>query len=110
MELRLGKQRYLLGNRITEADWRLFPTLIRFDAVYYSHFKTNLRRIRDYPELYGYTRDLYQQPGVAKTVNIEHFKQHYYYSHETINPSRIVPEGPELDLETTHQREERFGK
>ena len=109
LESRLGNQRYLLGNRITEADWRLFTTLIRFDAVYYSHFKTNLRRIRDYPELFGYTRDLYQQPGVAKTVNIEHFKQHYYYSHETINPSRIVPEGPELDFEAPHQREERFG-
>ena len=98
LESGLTNRRFLLGNRITEADWRLFPTLIRFDAVYYSHFKTNMRRIRDYPELFGYTRDLYQQPGVAKTVNIEHFKQHYYYSHETINPSRIVPEGPELEF------------
>ena len=109
LESRLSKQRFLIGNRITEADWRLFTTLIRFDAVYYSHFKTNLRRISDYPELYAYTRDLYQQPGIKQTVNLEHIKQHYYYSHETINPTRIVPEGPELDLEASHQREERLG-
>jgi len=109
LEALLGRNRYLAGEYLTEADIRLFTTLIRFDAVYYSHFKTNLHRIQDYPELFGYTRDLYQQPGVAKTVNIEHFKQHYYYSHETINPSRIVPEGPELDFEAPHQREERFG-
>ena len=108
LESRLSKQRFLIGNRITEADWRLFTTLIRFDAVYYSHFKTNLRRISDYPELYAYTRDLYQQPGIKQTVNLEHIKQHYYYSHETINPTRIVPEGPELDFEVPHQREGRF--
>jgi len=108
LESRLSKQRFLIGNRITEADWRLFTTLIRFDAVYYSHFKTNLRRISDYPELYAYTRDLYQQPGIKQTVNLEHIKQHYYYSHETINPTRIVPEGPELNFEDPHQRDQRF--
>ena len=106
LELRLSKQRFLIGNRLTEADWRLFTTLIRFDAVYYSHFKTNLRRISDYPELYAYTRDLYQQPGIKQTVNLEHIKQHYYYSHETINPTRIVPEGPELNFDEAHQRDE----
>ena len=106
LESRLSKQRFLIGNRLTEADWRLFTTLIRFDAVYYSHFKTNLRRISDYPELYAYTRDLYQQPGIKQTVNLEHIKQHYYYSHETINPTRIVPEGPELNFDEAHQRDE----
>jgi len=108
LESRLSKQRFLIGNRITEADWRLFTTLIRFDAVYYSHFKTNLRRISDYPELYAYTRDLYQQPGIKQTVNLEHIKQHYYYSHETINPTRIVPEGPKMNFDEPHQREARF--
>ena len=108
LELRLSKQRFLIGNRLTEADWRLFTTLIRFDAVYYSHFKTNLRRISDYPELYAYTRDLYQQPGIKQTVNLEHIKQHYYYSHETINPTRIVPEGPKMNFDEPHQREARF--
>ena len=108
LESRLSKQRFLIGNRITEADWRLFTTLIRFDAVYYSHFKTNLRRIFDYPELYGYTCDLYQQPGIKQTVNYEHIKQHYFYSHETINPTRVVPNGPEINFEVDHQREERF--
>ena len=109
LESRLSKQRFLIGNRITEADWRLFTTLIRFDAVYYSHFKTNLRRIFDYPALHGYTCDLYQQPGIKQTVDFEHIKQHYFFSHETINPTRVVPEGPELDLEASHQREERLG-
>ena len=108
LESRLSSQRFLLGNRITEADWRLFTTLIRFDSVYYSHFKTNLRRIFDYPELYGYTCDLYQQPGIKQTVNFEHIKQHYFYSHETINPTRVVPVGPELNFKIPHQREERF--
>ena len=108
LESRLSKQRFLIGNRITEADWRLFTTLIRFDAVYYSHFKTNLRRICDYPELYAYTRDLYQQSGIKETVNFEHIKQHYYYSHETINPTRIVPEGPIMNFDEPHQRHERF--
>ena len=102
----LSKSRYLLGETITEADWRLFTTLIRFDAVYFSHFKTNKYRISDYPELYGYVRDLFQQPGIAETVNMEHIKQHYYYSHNTINPSRIVPEGPELNFSSTPQRDQ----
>ena len=108
LESRLSKQRYLLGGFITEADWRLFPTLVRFDAVYFSHFKTNLRRIREYPELSGYVHDLFQQPGIAETVNMEHIKQHYYYSHHTINPSRIVPEGPELNFSAPHQRHQQF--
>jgi len=98
LEARLSHQRYLVGDRITEADWRLFTTLIRFDAVYYSHFKCNRNRICDMPNLWGYLRDLYQQPGIAETVNMEHIKQHYYYSHESINPTRIVPKGPELDF------------
>jgi len=96
LELRLSSQRYLVGDRITEADWRLFTTLVRFDAVYYSHFKCNRSRIMDMPNLWGYLRDLYQQPGIAETVNMEHIKQHYYYSHESINPTRIVPKGPKL--------------
>ena len=108
LESRLSKQRYLLGGIITEADWRLFTTLVRFDAVYFSHFKTNMRRIHDYPELSGYVRDLFQQPGIAETVNMEHIKQHYYYSHHTINPSRIVPEGPELNFSAPHQRHLQF--
>ena len=108
LESRLSKQRYLLGETITEADWRLFTTLVRFDAVYFSHFKTNMRRIHDYPELSGYVRDLFQQPGIAETVNMEHIKQHYYFSHYTINPSRIVPEGPELNFSAPHQRHLQF--
>ena len=108
LESRLSKQRYLLGETITEADWRLFTTLVRFDAVYFSHFKTNMRRIRDYPELSGYVCDLFQQLGIAETVNMEHIKQHYYYSHHTINPSRIVPEGPELNFFAPHQRHQKF--
>ena len=108
LESRLSEKRYLLGDIITEADWRLFTTLVRFDSVYYSHFKTNRRRISDYPELSGYVRDLYQQPGIAETVNMEHIKQHYYYSHHTINPSRIVPEGPELNFSASHQRHQQF--
>ena len=108
LESRLSKQRFLIGNRITEADWRLFTTLIRFDAVYYSHFKTNLRRIFDYPALHGYTCDLYQQPGIKQTVDFEHIKQHYFFSHETINPTRVVPVGPEINFELPHQREKSF--
>ncbi|MFL2809815.1 MAG: glutathione S-transferase family protein [bacterium] len=108
LESKLCNQRFLLGSRITEADWRLFTTLIRFDCVYYSHFKTNQRRIFDYPEIYGYTCDLYQQPGIKQTVNFEHIKHHYFYSHETINPTRVVPVGPEINFEVDHQREERF--
>lgn len=105
LEERLGRQRYLLGPDVTEADWRLFTTLVRFDAVYVGHFKCNLRRIADYPNLSNYLRDLYQVPGVAETVNFEHIKRHYYESHRTINPTGIVPLGPELDLLAPHGRE-----
>jgi putative glutathione S-transferase len=102
---RLGKNRYLLGQNPTEADWRLFTTLVRFDAVYVGHFKCNKRRIADYPNLSGYLRDLYQVPGISNTVDMRHIKQHYYESHETINPTGIVPLGPELDFEAPHHRE-----
>jgi putative glutathione S-transferase len=105
LEERLETQRYLLGVRQTEADWRLFPTLIRFDAVYYSHFKCNIRRIVDYPNLYSYLRDLYQQDDIAGTVNFDHIKRHYYVTHTDINPTQIVPLGPELDLNAPHGRE-----
>ncbi len=104
IEERLATSRYLVGGRVTEADWRLFTTLIRFDAVYYSHFKCNIRRIADYPNLGGYLRELYQWPGVAGTVNFQHIKQHYYRSHPTINPNGIVPLGPVLDLDAPHGR------
>lgn len=100
----LDENRYLVGNQITEADWRLFTTLIRFDAVYVGHFKCNLKRIRDYPNLSNYLKDLYQQPGVAETVNMTHIKNHYYKSHNTINPTGIVPAGPELDFSSPHNR------
>lgn len=110
LELRLADQRYLVGDRITEADWRLFTTLIRFDAVYVGHFKCNLRRIADYPNLSGYLRDLYQSPGVAETVNFAHIKRHYYASHVSLNPTRIVALGPELDLDLSHPREHRSRK
>lgn len=105
LEDRLSRQRYLVGNTITEADWRLFTTLVRFDPVYVGHFKCNIRRIADYPNLSNYLRDLYQVPGVAGTVNIHHIKHHYYGSHESINPTRIVPVGPVLDLDGTHDRD-----
>ena len=105
LETRLSRQRYLVGKDITEADWRLFTTLVRFDAVYYSHFKCNLRRIVDYPNLSNYLRDLYQQPGIAATVNLDHIKRHYYMTHDEINPNRIVPIGPALDLSAPHGRE-----
>ncbi len=108
LDQKLSDQRYVVGNQITEADWRLFTTLVRFDAVYFGHFKANLRRIADYPNLQPYLLDLYQQPGIAETVDIEHIKSHYYYSHETVNPSRIVPKGPALDFQATHDRD-RFG-
>jgi putative glutathione S-transferase len=108
LEARLARQRYLAGKEITEADWRLFPTLIRFDAVYYSHFKCNLRRIVDYPNLWNYLRDLYQQPGVAATVNMDHIKRHYYGSQRHVNPTGIVPVGPALDFLSPHDRG-RFG-
>ena len=104
LEVRLADQRYLLGDTITEADWRLFTTLVRFDAVYVGHFKCNIRRIVDYPNLWGYLRDLYQVPGIAETVSIEHIKAHYYTSHANINPTRIIPVGPVLDFNEPHDR------
>ena len=104
VEVMLGERRYLAGNRLTEADWRLFTTLVRFDPVYVGHFKCNLRRIADYPNLSNYLRELYQVPGVAETVNLDHIKQHYYRSHTTINPTGIVPAGPELDYDAPHDR------
>ena len=104
LEDRLRAKRYLTGDQITEADWRLFTTLIRFDLVYVGHFKCNIRRIADYPNLSEYLRDLYQQPSIAKTVNLEHIKKHYYQSHETINPSRVVPKGPVVDFTAPHNR------
>ena len=108
VEQRLSRQRYLVGKDITEADWRLFTTLVRFDAVYYSHFKCNLRRIIDYPNLSSYLRDLYQQEGVAATVNMDHIKRHYYGSQRNVNPTGIVPLGPQLDFLAPHDRG-RFG-
>lgn len=104
VEALLGRQRYLAGDRITEADWRLFTTLVRFDAVYHGHFKANRNRIEDFDHLSNYLRELYQYPGVAETVDFEHIKQHYYYSHDTINPTRIVPVGPQLALLRPHNR------
>ena len=104
MEKRLASGRYLFGNRIVEADWRLFCTLIRFDVVYHGHFKCNLRRIIDYPNLQGYLLDLYQHPGIAETVSIDHIKRHYYMTHEEINPTRIVPLGPIIDLTAAPNR------
>ncbi|PKM05458.1 MAG: glutathione-dependent reductase [Gammaproteobacteria bacterium HGW-Gammaproteobacteria-6] len=104
VESLLSQRRYLLGEQLTEADWRLFTTLVRFDPVYHGHFKCNIRRIEDYPQLSGYLRELYQWPGIAETVNFEHIKQHYYYSHDTINPTRIVPLGQGMDLTLAHGR------
>jgi len=104
LERRLSRHRYLAGNRVTEADWRLFTTLIRFDAVYVGHFKCNLRRIADYPNLSNYLRDLYQVPGVAETVDIDQIKRHYYTSQRKVNPTGIVPLGPELDFTSPHNR------
>lgn len=110
IERRLDESRYLAGEWLTEADIRLFTTLIRFDAVYHGHFKCNLKRIEDYPNLSNYLRELYQWPGVVETVNLEHIQRHYYYSHDTINPTRIVPRGPLLDFERPHDRERLPGK
>ncbi len=104
IEERLSRQRFLVDARLTEADWRLFTTLVRFDAVYYGHFKCNLRRIADYENLANYLRDLYQMPGIADTVNMDHIKRHYYMSMTAINPTRIVPLGPELDFAAPHDR------
>jgi putative glutathione S-transferase len=108
LEERLSTRRYLAGDTVTEADWRLFTTLVRFDPVYVGHFKCNLRRIADYPNLSNYLRDLYQMPGIAQTVNMEHIKRHYYGSHKTVNPTGIAPLGPEIDYSAPHDRE-RFG-
>ena len=104
LEHRLARGRYLFGDRLTEADWRLFTTLVRFDPVYVGHFKCNLRRIADYPNLMAYTRDLYQHEGVAETVDMHHIKHHYYASHDMINPTGVVPAGPILDLLAPHGR------
>ncbi len=104
IEAKLARQRFLAGAETTEADWRLFCTLVRFDAVYYGHFKCNLRRIVDYPNLSNYLRDLYQQPGIAGTVSMAHIKQHYYGSQRHVNPTGIVPIGPELDFMAAHDR------
>ena len=105
LEKRLETQRYLTGEAVTEADWRLFTTLVRFDPVYVGHFKCNLKRLADYPNLSGYVRDLYQQPGVAPTVRLDHIKQHYYVSHKTINPIGIIPTGPTINYTAPHHRD-----
>ncbi|SDJ12975.1 putative glutathione S-transferase [Ferrimonas sediminum] len=105
LESRLAAQRYLAGNQLTEADWRLFTTLVRFDSVYVGHFKCNLRDLREYPNLWAYTRELYQWPGIAETVNMAHIKQHYYRSHVMINPTAVVPIGPWLDWMQPHGRQ-----
>ncbi|MDF3416212.1 glutathione S-transferase family protein [Sulfitobacter sp. M57] len=104
IEERLSQSRYLMGAQVTEADWRLFPTLVRFDMVYHLHFKCNRHRIVDYPNLWAYTRDLYQTPGIAATVNMDHIVRHYHYSHDTINPNRIIPVNPQLDFLAQHGR------
>ena len=105
LDERLSDQRYLVGDTMTEADWRLFTTLVRFDPVYVGHFKCNLRRIAYYPNLSNYLRDLYQVPGIAETVDLTHIKRHYYGSHGTINPTRVVPVGPEIDYAAPHDRD-----
>ena len=105
LEARLSTNRYLMGKDLTEADWRLFTTLVRFDPVYVGHFKCNIRRIADYPHLQAYLKSLYQHPGIAETVNFRHIKEHYYRSHRTINPTGVVPVGPLMDLESPHGRE-----
>ncbi|WP_137702462.1 glutathione S-transferase family protein [Marimonas lutisalis] len=104
LEKRLAGNRYLMGERITEADWRLFTTLVRFDSVYHGHFKCNRAKLIEYPNLWAYTRELYQWPGVRETVHMEHITRHYHYSHDSINPNRIVPIGPRPDFEAAHGR------
>nr|MBI3612577.1 glutathione S-transferase family protein [Nitrospirota bacterium] len=104
LDARLKDRRYLFGAQFVETDWRLFVTLIRFDAVYHGHFKCNVRRILDYPNLFGYLKDLYQADGIADTVNFDHIKRHYYVTHDDINPTRIVPIGPDQDLRAPHDR------
>ena len=106
LEAHLASNRYLVGERITEADWRLFVTLVRYDVVYYSHFKCNGRRIAEYPKLHDYLRELYQMPKIAETVKFEHIKQHYYGAMLAINPTGIVPLGPIIDLDAPHTRGE----
>jgi putative glutathione S-transferase len=105
LEQRLSDRRYLFGNRMVETDWRLFVTLVRFDAVYYVHFKCNVRRVADYPNLFGYLKDLYQFGGIDETVNFDHIKRHYYLTHDEINPTRLVPLGPDQDLNSPHGRD-----
>ncbi|MFK7746432.1 MAG: glutathione S-transferase family protein [Roseobacter sp.] len=107
LEDRLAEHRYLMGDVLTEADWRLFTTLVRFDPVYHLHFKCNRKRVIDYPNLWGYTRELYQMPGIAGTVNFKHIVRHYHYSHESINPNRIIPTNPVLDFDAPHERDAR---
>jgi len=104
IEQRLSAHRYLVGDKITEADWRLFTTLIRFDSVYFGHFKTNRQQIEDYPNLSNYLRELYQYEGVSETVDFQHIKTHYYFSHTTINPTQVVPNGPDIDYTRSHNR------
>ncbi len=105
LDERLAANRYLMGDRITEADWRLFTTLVRFDAVYHLHFKCNRKRVMDYPNLWAYTRELYQWPDVAETVNMDHIVRHYHYSHDSINPNRIIPINPQIDFAAPHLRD-----
>ena len=105
LEQRLGASRYLTGSTVTEADWRLFTTLLRFDAVYVGHFKCNIRRLADYPNLSGYLRELYQVPGINETIDLDYIKSHYYGSHRTVNPMGVVPVGPELDFNAPHGRD-----
>jgi putative glutathione S-transferase len=104
VEARLARNRYVMGDRLTEVDWRLFPTLLRFDSVYHLHFKCNRKRIVDYPNLWAYTRELYQYKGIAETVNMDHIIRHYHYSHDTINPNRIIPINPEIDWNAPNGR------
>ena len=104
LEDRLAGNRYVMGDRLTEVDWRLFPTLLRFDNVYHLHFKCNRKRIIDYPHLWAYTRELYQYDGIAETVNMDHIVRHYHYSHDTINPNRIIPINPDIDWNAPHGR------
>ena len=108
VERTLSKQRYLAGEQLTEADWRLFTTLIRFDAVYVGHFKCNLKRIADYPSLSNFLRELYQIPGIAETVDIDYIKRHYYFSHSSVNPTQIIPKGPALDFNSPHNRDRQY--
>jgi len=110
VEERLSSNRYLLGDQLTEADWRLFTTLVRFDAVYFGHFKCNLQRIADYENISNYLRELYQFPGIAETVDIEYIKRHYYYSHTSVNPTQIIPNGPRLNFDLPHNRATRSGR